>query len=183
MKFFNVTSNVYTVAVSVIRKKKNHTKLGAVTYNHKLLKWKTNTYYCTQVTKLAEDHQMIFQGPTTHGTSITTISHDYIAIILSIVTNYSLWSWEDHNGTLLGRERIWGHAPIAVPVSRCVCSDRQHIFPQICTASNLDSNESHFLGTLVIALVYACQVTAWVVPLNTMILYASTKVINFGDGN
>jgi len=37
MKFFNITSNVYTVAVSVICTKKNHTKFGVVIYNHKLL--------------------------------------------------------------------------------------------------------------------------------------------------
>jgi len=37
MKFFNITSNVYTIAVFVIRTKKNHTKLGVVIYNHKLL--------------------------------------------------------------------------------------------------------------------------------------------------
>jgi len=37
MKFFNITSNVYTVAISVIRTKKNYTKLRVVIYNHKLL--------------------------------------------------------------------------------------------------------------------------------------------------
>jgi len=91
MKFFKITSNVYIVVISVIHTKKNHTKLGVVIYNHKLLNWTTNTYYFTQVTELAEHHQMIFQGPTTHGTSITSISHDYVAMILSIVTNYILW--------------------------------------------------------------------------------------------
>jgi len=36
MKFFNITSNLYNVAVSVISRKKNHTKLGVVIYNQKL---------------------------------------------------------------------------------------------------------------------------------------------------
>lgn len=74
-----------------------------------------------------------------------------------------------------------GNVTIAVPVSRCLL--QQRIFPQIYTISNLDSNEGHFLCTKVTAFVYACQVIGWVDTLNTMILYASTKIINFEDGN
>lgn len=47
MKFFTITSNLYTVAVSVICTKKNYTKLGVVIYNHKLLNSKTNIIHVT----------------------------------------------------------------------------------------------------------------------------------------
>jgi hypothetical protein len=59
MKFCNITSNVYIVDVSVIRRKKNHTKLGVVIYNHKLLNCKTNIIHAT--THKSQSLQSIIQ--------------------------------------------------------------------------------------------------------------------------